>query len=844
MDRDDLLPHMHRIQRVERDMRDLGLVWQMIESSAAISCPHEVHSILPTLRHTRERFEGLQQRLVEQLGSEQLAELGDDLVARAQCAIDILVRNLYERTADVGFLAMDEVLRGFCAAPADTQAAQRAAVAERLLQYRAKYSVYDDVIVLGTDGVVLARTDNAQPPLARSDDPLLAQALAAGGFVERFAATDLCGGARALVYAQRIELDGRAVGVLVLRFRFDDEMRRIFTALDDSRRQIALVLLDDEQRVVASNDEAHVPVGARLAVGEAGQLQLASFAGRDYLTVTCPTRGYQGYLGPGWRAQAMVSLLTAFRAGEAADAEHAIALDHAELAVIQGEADEINRNLRRVVWNGRLMAGSAQGDQARLKAVLTEVHRAGSRTRERLGHAIEELHRTSISRARQQAAERARLAADIMDRNLYERANDCRWWALSPALVEGLSAPPSAQSSARLSQVLDHINALYTVYARIVAFDADGCIRGASHEDEARPRIGTPVAPALRDAVARLATPQHYWASEFEPSELADGASTYVYAAAVRGAQGAFLGGVAIAFNAQRELAAMLTDVIGSARAGAAFVDERGHVLASSDPALALGAPLPFDADAAVVKHDAGHQACVRVRAAGYREFKHDDGYDNGVSAVVWVRLGSLERRFSALHDGTLLLPQGNARGNDTLELALFQVGNGRYALPAAAVIEAARRASLVRTPGVVDTALGLLPVESGGRRRLVQALCARRLFAVDYPARASDGVMVVLRSPLLPEQPAMALQVDDVNAVVEVDRARLQPAPAGLRAHSPWVESLLAVTTAQGETLVQVLDPAQLVAMIGVIAPVARADVGPDRARSSAQPVREDAAA
>ena len=57
-DIDDLVPHMRRVQSAERDLRDLGVVWQMIESSAAIACPDEVAPILPTLTRTRERFDG------------------------------------------------------------------------------------------------------------------------------------------------------------------------------------------------------------------------------------------------------------------------------------------------------------------------------------------------------------------------------------------------------------------------------------------------------------------------------------------------------------------------------------------------------------------------------------------------------------------------------------------------------------------------------------------------------------------------------------------------------------------------------------------------------------------
>ena len=48
-DADELVPHMRRVQAAQRDLKDLGVVWQMVESSAAISCPEEADTILPTL---------------------------------------------------------------------------------------------------------------------------------------------------------------------------------------------------------------------------------------------------------------------------------------------------------------------------------------------------------------------------------------------------------------------------------------------------------------------------------------------------------------------------------------------------------------------------------------------------------------------------------------------------------------------------------------------------------------------------------------------------------------------------------------------------------------------------
>ena len=829
---DDLVPHMRRVQAADRDLHDLSLLWQMIEAASAISCPEEVEAILPTLTQTRVRFADLQERLVRQLGQETLAELGDELASTAQCTIDILVRNLFERTADVGFLATDDVLRAFCAAAPATRDAERAAFVHRLAEYRAKYTVYDDIVLLAPDGQVLARLDDSSM-LASSADPIVAQAATHAGYVERFAPTDLAGSsAPALLYGHRVnDAGGRCIGVLVLRFRSSDELQRIFASVGDKQRQIALLLIDQDQRVIVSNDESHVPLNARMQAATDGEVTVSMFGGREYLSVTCATRGYQGYSGPGWRAQAMVSLLTAFRNRHDGDsAEQAqVSLDNDELHRIQTEVDAINRNLRRVVWNGHVVAGAREGEQSRLKAVLEQVNGAGTRTRDRVAIAIRDLYRTSLGRAHHQAKELSRLAADIMDRNLYERANDCRWWALSPVLQRVLAAPADAAGTQELNAVLSHINSLYTVYTRLVAFDAEGIVRGLSNEDAEHPLLGSTVDAELLAGASALADSQRYAVSAFAASGLSGGEPTYIYLAAVRQG-GRVVGGIAIVFNAAREFRAILDDVLAGRAGLAAFVDADGRVIASTDPVQRIGEPLGFDAARSIAEYDGAHFAVARLAADGYREFKRSDGYRNDVSAVVALRLGSAERRQAALHDLPLKALPTSAR-TATRQFALFQAGSGRFALPSSAVLEACSAQGLVRTPGGRPHALGLLDVPGARSSRVIPVFCGRSLLGVDAetPARDGDGVVLVIAAPWDPARPLLGLRVDDVISVADVGPEHLQDAPAGLRSHAPLLVGLLRMGLASpsgGEVLVQLIDGGGIAGLAGP-APSATAAAG-----------------
>ena len=75
----------------------------------------------------------------------------------------------------------------------------------------------------------------------------------------------------------------------------------------------------------------------------------------------------------------------------------------------------------------------------------------------------------------------ASLCVDIMDRNLYERANDCRWWALDPSFRQILAKDSPDEIDVReLTRILTYINSLYTVYSNLFIFDKTGKIIAVS----------------------------------------------------------------------------------------------------------------------------------------------------------------------------------------------------------------------------------------------------------------------------------------------------------------------------------------------------------------------------
>jgi chemotaxis signal transduction protein len=128
-------------------------------------------------------------------------------------------------------------------------------------------------------------------------------------------------------------------------------------------------------------------------------------------------------------------------------------------------------------------------------------------------------------------------------------------------------------------------------------------------------------------------------------------------------------------------------------------------------------------------------------------------------------------------------------------------------------------KSELVRTPNPDPTRLGLVDARSPPGRQMVPVICARQQFGVLYSPRATDGVVLVLRSPQRPELPLMGLRVDDLLAVTDIDRRHLQESPRGFQSFAPWICGLLPmqISTERGKepVLVQWIDVSWLTSLV-----------------------------
>lgn len=832
---EELLSHMPGVAKWERTLSELHIAWRSIESMARVVCPTEAKTILPTVRATRDGFSNLEQELIANLVRECTEKCVQEIRFRASVIIDIVVRNLFERTADVGFLAMDQAICDFVL----DEARDPRQLWPRLQEYRDKYTVYDEILILDRHGTVVAHLDT-ESPVTHSSDPLIAQTLASDSYVETFRKSDLRPGQdESLLYSRKIvhPRTGEPIGVLCLCFPLAVEMAGVFAGLREPRDRAVMLMLDSAGRVIASSDDEHVRKGATVPLALEGDYEVISFAGRDYFAKSCGAQGYQGYAGPGWFGHVMVPCDTAFRSyGDTAVAADAATMEgimaYAESFcpplhdVIRG-AEHINVALRRVIWNGQVMCAGANADLLRLKAVLQEISQASVETGRVFHDSIDDLYATVLSSSLQNIQSVARLFIDIMDRNLYERANDCRWWALTPDLRMLLAEKiVNDAGRARITHILDGINSLYTAYVRLVVFDTHGMIVAASnlHHDEVE-AVGLRLDEALVRKTLALRDTQAYCVSPFEPTWLYGGRPTYIYCAAIRHPleRSRVVGGIGIVFDAEPEFRNMLSAGLPQ-RAGAfaAFTDRQGKVIASTHADYPAGSSLTINGfssglangsrEGRIAIYNGQYTMVGRAVSSGYREYKNSGDYQNDVIALVCLPIGECVSVTADMHRAAdTSLPVRRHTGRGQQDFAAFAIHDGKFALPASVIVEAVAADGMCHSAALKPPLAGMLNFTYGEDEKqvLLPVIDMHRLIRSGAGTRPAHAEIIVVRH----EARLFGLCVSALIEVLDVSSDDIEPAvELGLQEEA-YVRRM--IKTDGHQSMIQVLDPARLARLV-----------------------------
>lgn len=718
----ELYPIIKYIEDVDKYKDELGTLSSSWDMLALLG---QLGDINIDIGKTKENFLNLTSTLLNHLSFQQIKKVTQEMRFKSQVTIDVLIRNLFERTADIGFLATDDDIRlfleNFVSKYDENSLVIKQEIQKRFKEYVSKYSVYFDIVLFDVHGKIVVRL-NEDINLEKVDTSFIQKVLnTSDDYIESYKYHDfLPQYKKSLVYSYKVtksnDSGSKDLGVLALCFRFTDEMNAIFGNLVDAKNKECLTILDEDGYVIASSDKEHINLGVKLPIVLNENYKIVSYAGRDYIAKTCETNGYQGFYGLKWYGHIMIPLEYAFLSDEL----NSLVVDEniinsmmeneqhfsKELKEVFYNSKTIQDNLIRVIWNGNIVQSKLNSTNREFsRALLNEIGITGNKA----NSSLDNLNQTIISSILKDCEFLSSLAIDIMDRNLYERANDCRWWALNSYFKEALDDYSTInEKKEEISSILKYINDLYTVYSNLIIFDKNGKIIAVSNEKE-QYLIGKILTQDWIEKTLTLKDTSKYCVSKFEKTNLYENESTYIYCSAIRSFKddNDVVGGIAIVFDSSAQFYTMLDeilpkDIYGNKQKGvyAFFTDKNKQIIATTSTNFEVNSYLDIDDSFFKLKNGQNLSRIIEFRgnyyavgvkcSSGYREYKSAvDDYKNDVLSFVFILIGKANSNVILSHSKTkFLTSQKREFKGETIELATFYLGKRLLAVNSKNVIE------------------------------------------------------------------------------------------------------------------------------------------------------------
>jgi len=314
-----------QINRITGETRILALN-AMIEAARAGEAGRGFAVVAQEVKGVSERITGIASQLATELGGAigELTGLGQSMVEQmrgerlsdlALNMIEIIDRNLYERSCDVRWWATDTAIVAPLGGAATDARAQAAAYAgKRLAVILNSYTVYLDIWIADLDGRVIAngRPERYGSAIGASvaDETWFTQALATRSGDE-YVACDVAvnrhlGNAQVASYATAIRrdgaVDGEKLGVLGIFFDWQPQAAAVVKGVrltrDEAARTVCL-LIDAQHRVIASSSAGH-KLGDHFAF-EPRKDAVGYYRAKDGTQIGYAlTPGYETYRGLGW----------------------------------------------------------------------------------------------------------------------------------------------------------------------------------------------------------------------------------------------------------------------------------------------------------------------------------------------------------------------------------------------------------------------------------------------------------------------------------------------------------------------------------------------------------------
>jgi hypothetical protein len=300
---------------------------------------------------------------------------------------------------------------------------------------------------------------------------------------------------------------------------------------------------------------------------------------------------------------------------------------------------QITNQMKMLALNALIESSRAGAQGAGFAVVAQEVRAVGQQVEtiareletqltKRTGNLMDSIGRMADRSRGERMVDLSLNAIELIDRNLYERTCDVRWWATDSAVVD-CAAGASGSAVAHVSERLAVILGAYTVYLDLWLCDLDGNVLANGRADRFNV-VGQNVAATKWFREARsLRSGDDYVAGDVECQPLLGNAQVATYCASVRAegkANGKPTGVLAIHFDWEPQARAIVQGVrVGAAdKARVLLVDSNFRVIAASDGQglLTERVPLSLEGRRSGFYHDRSGALVAFHATPGYETYK------------------------------------------------------------------------------------------------------------------------------------------------------------------------------------------------------------------------------
>lgn len=498
---------------------------------------------------------------------------------------------------------------------------------DRLEDINASYTLYRDLVICDKFGIVIA---NANPDTrARvlgsnvQEEPWYQHAMKTKDGNEYYAqdlAPSTIEDQPSLIYTTAIreksDTNGKIVGAMGIFFDFQGEAGIILSDYmpsdaDGITAEGWYSFFTNEQGVIiASSDPSMYPPGALAHISKQhrqvkrGEIttSYAVTEGQESGLFTAKTDGYLEYEGLGWSSHLILPKCAIFDSKYAVEETGIDSTDLMGSRIIPTinkrtyeKIQEDKESIQLISLNGIVFASKLGKRGVALGPIFDQITKTGDFTTSRMEYLLAEMAAGEMALNLQALEIFSKQAIDLIDRNLFERAADIRWWSTDSYFWDALAHPGEEKEHQACSR-LKVINNSYTMYRNLILTNSNGDIVACSQME-------------LRNELRKINVSDQEWfqrgmrtqnAKEFAVQDVQDSileknrARSLIYSGGVRSGgsrQGESVGVLAALFDWDTEASKILQTCLPRDKDGehiqgcvAFYVNAAQQIIETTDP--------------------------------------------------------------------------------------------------------------------------------------------------------------------------------------------------------------------------------------------------------------------